>query len=69
MSEVDYTKVTITVSDCRANGHCALGIKKWFESQGFDFRDFLRNGISADKFLATGDAYAIRIVKRKLSHG
>lgn len=54
----------ITIDDCRAL-HCAIGIRRWFESYGFDFRDFLKNGIAQDKFLATGDGYAKRIVERK----
>lgn len=68
--DIDLSKVTITVTDCRADGHCAIGIKNWFVDNRFDFRDFLKNGIPADLFLSTNDVYAIRIVKRKLGlHG
>jgi hypothetical protein len=62
----DLSKVIIRVNDIRAEGHCARGIKKWFVDNGFDFRDFLKNGIPADEFLATNDGYAKRIVDRKL---
>jgi len=55
----------VTVDDCRRAGHCAIGIRRWFEYRGLDFRDFLRNGIDVDIFLATGDAYAIRVVQLK----
>lgn len=56
----------ITVTDCRKAGHCATGIKKWFEDHGFDFRAFLRDGIDAHEFIATGDAYAFRVVEMKM---
>jgi hypothetical protein len=66
MIMMDYSKITITVTDCRRCGHCARGIKSWFESYGLDFRDFIKNGIPANKFLATNDAYATGIVEAKL---
>lgn len=55
----------VTIDDCRKAGHCPSGIRRWFEHYGFDFRDFLRNGIAEDVFLATGDAHAERIVMLK----
>lgn len=55
----------ITITDVRAAGHCARGAKAWFEYYGLDFRDFLKNGIDDEVFLATGDAHAIEIVRRK----
>lgn len=62
----------ITIDDCRAAGHCARGIKKWFDGYGLDFKAFLKDGISEEAFLATNDAYAIDIVrlkKAKIVHG
>jgi hypothetical protein len=56
----------ITITDCRRVGFCASGIKRWFEAQGFDFRNFLKNGIDADTFLATGDGQANQVVRAKL---
>lgn len=55
----------IYIEDCRRAGHCPSGIRRWFESYGFDFRAFLRNGIDEETFLKTGDAHAIRIVNLK----
>lgn len=57
--------MTITVTDCRNAGHCVKGIKNWFDQYGLDFKDFLRNGIDEETFLATNDAYAIEIVRLK----
>lgn len=55
----------VTIDDCRRAGHCAVGIRRWFEHYGLDFRAFLREGIDEETFLATGDAHAIRIVQLK----
>lgn len=56
----------ITVTDTRLADHCVRGVKEWFEHYNLDFRDFLKNGIDAETFLATGDALAARIVELKL---
>ena len=45
--------------------YCAWGIRKWFNEQGLDLRDFLENGIDADVLLATGDPLVVEIVERK----
>lgn len=57
------TENRITMNDVRKAGHCALGTKTWFEKYGFDFRDFLKNGIDEEKFLSTNDGLAQRIVR------
>jgi hypothetical protein len=55
----------ITVDDVRLAGYCSVGAKKWFRAYSLDFKDFLKNGIETDKFLATGDAIAEHIVRSK----
>ncbi len=50
----------ITVRELVASGFCVVGIKKFCDTYGFDFRDVLRNGISAQAGLATGDGMATR---------
>lgn len=55
----------ITVTDCRRAGHCAVGIKNWFEEKGLDFRKFLKEGITEEEFLKTNDGYANEIVAKK----
>lgn len=54
----------ITITDVRRL-HCTRGARRWFESYDLDFRDFLKYGIDEKTFLATGDAHAIEIVRRK----
>lgn len=55
----------ITINDIRQCGHCAAGIRRWFEAYDLDFRDFLKNGIAIEDFLATGDGLAQQVVDRK----
>lgn len=55
----------ITITDCRNAGHCVRGIRKWFRDYDLDFKKFLKEGIDEETFLATGDAYAIEIVRLK----
>lgn len=49
----------ITITDLRRSGHCARGIKNWFEVQGLDFKDFLKNGIPAETLYNTGDGQVL----------
>ncbi len=61
----------ITIKDVRGAGYCASGARRWFEGYGFDFREFLANGIDEKTFLATDDALAQRVVavKRERTDG
>ena len=61
MSEPDL----ITMDDIRKAGHCARGARDWFERHDLDFRAFLKQGISVEKFLISGDALAQRVVELK----
>ncbi len=55
----------ITIQDVRNARYCASGARTWFRSYGLDFRDFMENGITEERFLATGDAMAQRVVDMK----
>lgn len=59
----------ITIDDCRRAGHCARGVKNWFDNRGLDFKTFLKEGIDEETFTATQDAYAIEIVRLKKAKG
>ena len=63
--------IVIMPQDVWDAGYCPSGTRRWFEAYGFDFRDFLKNGIDETVFLATNDACAIRVVemKRARDHG
>ena len=56
----------ITITDVRLAGFCVSGVKRWFDGQPIDFRAFLKNGVTADELLATGDAMAARVVAAKI---
>lgn len=62
---VKTTEPIVNINDVRAAGFCASGARRWFETWGFDFRKFLREGIPASTLLQTEDAFALRVVKRK----
>ena len=53
----------ITMRDMRAAKMCSRGVRQFFKRHGFDWSDFLKNGIEAEKLLATGDAQAARVVE------
>lgn len=61
------TDTTITMDDCRKAGHCASGVRRWFNEQGIDFRQLMRQGTSANGMLATGDAQGIGVVAHTLA--
>ena len=44
-------------------GYCRDGVKAWFSAHGLDWREFVRNGITAQRLEATGDAFALEVVK------
>lgn len=56
----------ISITDIRSAGHCVAGARDWFVTRDLDFRAFLRDGISARDFLASGDEQAEQVVQRKL---
>lgn len=53
----------IRMRDIRAAKMCGTGTRKWFLKQGFDWSDFLVNGIDAQKFIDTGDGMALKVVE------
>lgn len=62
----------VIYDDIAKAGYCASGAKTWFAAHGLDFRDFLKNGLDASVFEATGDAMALRVVetaKRRVESG
>ena len=58
----------VTVDDLRklrnhkGGGYCIRGAKVWCARHGIDFAKFVREGIEADRLLATGDQLAIDLV-------
>ena len=61
----------VTIADCRAAGLCVLGVKKWFDANKLDFRDFLQHGMMASELLAVDPVLPNRAIPaaRKRVHG
>ena len=53
----------IYMSDIRKAKMCARGCRAFFLSQGWDWSDFLKNGIDLEKVRATHDAMALQVVE------
>lgn len=53
----------IRMRDIRAAGMCSRGARAWFIKYGFDWADFLKNGIDSDRVLSTGDIQGLRVVE------
>lgn len=62
----------ITITDARRAGLCATGLRLWFARNGFDFRDFVKNGARESVLRQSGDHAMIdRVVqlKSEAEHG
>lgn len=54
----------ITLDLIRSAGGCAWGARHFFNRYQLDFKSFLKNGVSAETLINTGDALAIDIVNQ-----
>lgn len=52
--------VLVKLRHFRALKYCSGGSRKFFERQGWNWHDFLLNGLDAEAFRKTGDAMAIK---------
>lgn len=55
--------VIVRMKHIRQAKLCSDGARGFWARHGLDWTDFLRNGIDAEKLLATGDAQAIKVVE------
>ncbi len=53
----------VTIDDVR-RFYCASGVRRWFDRNGLDFKDFLENGIDVEKIRAVGDRAGIFIAEQ-----
>lgn len=47
--------IVVRMSHIRKARMCSRGARAWFERHGFDWKDFLANGIDVEKVEATND--------------
>ena len=57
------TEVQVFPRHARDAGLCISGAKTWIEEHGFNWRDFVRNGLPASVLVATNDDLAMRTVE------
>lgn len=53
----------VTVQDLRTARYCLKGARTWFARHGFSWAELVRDGISAERLQATGDALVIAAVR------
>lgn len=53
----------VYVRHVRAAGFCIPGLRIWCKERGFSFKDFIRNGIEAEKLVVLNDAMASKAVE------
>jgi hypothetical protein len=69
---VDLTGLVITLDDARGASKCSEGMQQFAARTGLDWRQFVRDGISATALVATGDPEALEVVRqavRSRAHG
>lgn len=53
------------MSDALKAGHCVRGVRAWFTERGWNFRDFVKNGIALERVAELKDGYGDQIIARK----
>lgn len=51
------------MSDIRKANMCSRGTRAFFLARGWDFQDFLKNGLDEEILIQTGDAMALQVVE------
>lgn len=60
-----YAGVVVTMAHLRRLGFCSSGVRAFFEARSdrLDYMAFLREGVSAEQLIDTGDGMAMRAVE------
>lgn len=53
----------VRMTHIRRARYCSRGTRDFFKRHGMDWSKFLREGLPAEQFEATGDAMAIRVAE------
>lgn len=53
----------VRIQDIRDAGFCARGARTWAKQHGYDFRDFLENGMPVEKMEAFGDHFCMTVAE------
>jgi hypothetical protein len=60
---LDDNSIMVTMRHVRGADLCSRGSREWFRKYDLSWDEFLTTGISATRILATGDAFAVRVVE------
>lgn len=55
--------VVVKPEHCRKVKFCARGTRLFFKKHSLDYQKFLREGISEEELLATGDGMALKAIE------
>lgn len=55
----------ITIADVRDAGYCVSGCKQWLAMRGFDFRSFVKSGLTYGELKHIDDAILSDIIAKK----
>lgn len=55
--------VTVRMEHARVLGYCAAGVRTWCAAHGFDYLDFVREGLPLAVVLALGDELGRRVAE------
>ena len=59
----------IYMSDIRASFMCSSGARAFFDKHGLSWSDFLKQGVSVEDIVATGDTMALQVVEAVRGRG
>lgn len=59
----DKSDLIVRMDDVRSVTMCSRGARAFFKRHGLDWTEFLQNGVSADKLVATDDPMALQVVE------
>ncbi len=59
-------EVRVRLQHARALGYCARGVRAWCARHGIDYLRLVRDGVSVDEVLATGDELGARVARQAL---
>lgn len=56
-------QLIVRLEDIRALKFCSRGTRDFFQRNGMDWATFIKEGLPAEQFEATGDAMALKVVE------
>lgn len=64
----DDDELRLTCRELMSYGFCMAGQKTWFEANGFNFRDVLKNGVTESELMKFEDGYVHKALAKAKEH-